>query len=51
MDNSYIFRILEEMNIQRSLLFTSLSSKDKEVALRLIKKIEEMDLNHWCMYD
>ena len=51
MDNSYIYKILDEMNIQRSMIFTSLSSKDKAVALRLIKKIEEMDLNHWCMYD
>ncbi len=51
MDNSYIFNILKEMNIQRSLIFTSLSSKDKTVALRLIKRLEEMDLNHWCMYD
>ena len=51
MDNSYIFKILDDMNIQRSMIFTSLSSKDKEVALRLIRRIEEMDLNHWCMYD
>lgn len=51
MDNSYIFRILEEMNVQRSLIFTSLSSKDKGVALRLVKRIEGMGLNHWCMYD
>jgi hypothetical protein len=51
MDNSYIYKILNDMEIQRSMIFTSLSSKDKNVALRLIKKIEEMDLNHWCMYD
>ena len=51
MDNSYIYKILDEIGIQRSMIFTSLSSKDKPVALRLIKKIEEMDLNHWCMYD
>ena len=51
MDNSYIYNVLEGMNIQRSLIFTSLSSKDKNVALRLINRIEEMDLNHWCMYD
>lgn len=51
MDNSYVFKILDEMNIQRSMIFTSLSSKDKSVALRLIRRIEEMDLNHWCMYD
>lgn len=51
MDNSYIFKILDEMDIQRTMIFTSLSSKDKGVALRLIKRIEEMDLNHWCMYD
>ncbi len=51
MDNSYIFKILEDMKIQRSMIFTSLSSKDKTIALRLIKRIEDMDLNHWCMYD
>ncbi len=39
------------MNVQRTLIFTSLSSKDKSVALRLIKRLEGMDLNHWCMYD
>ncbi len=51
MDNSSIFKMLEEMKIQRTLIFTSLSSKDKAMALRLVKKIEEMDLEHWCMYD
>lgn len=51
MDNSYIFNMLKEMHIQRSLIFTSLSSKDKAVALRLIKRLEAMDLHHWCMYD
>lgn len=51
MDNSYIFNILNEMNIQRSYIFTSLSSKDKTVALRLLKRIKEMNVNHWCMYD
>jgi len=51
MDNSYIFNMLNEMNIQRTLIFTSLSSKDKSVALRLIKRLEDMNVNHWCMYD
>ena len=51
MDNSHVFNILKEMNVQRTLIFTSLSSKDKSVALRLIKRLEGMDLNHWCMYD
>ena len=51
MDNSYIYKILDDMEIQRSMIFTSLSSKDKPVAMRLIKRIEEMNLNHWCMYD
>lgn len=51
MDNSYIYKILDDMEIQRSMIFTSLSSKDKPVAMRLIRRIENMDLNHWCMYD
>lgn len=51
MDNSHIFKILEDMNIQRTMIFTSLSSKDKKVAMPLIRKIEQMGLNQWCMYD
>lgn len=51
MDNSYIYNLLSDMNVKRSMIFTSLSSKDKAVALRLIRKIEEMNLSHWCMYD
>ena len=51
MDNSYIFKILDDINVQRTMIFTSLSSKDKGVALRLVKRIESMGFNHWCMYD
>lgn len=51
MDNSYIFNMLDNMQIQRTMIFTSLSSKDKAIALRLICRIENMGLNQWCMYD
>jgi len=50
MDGKKISRILASLNIKRDSIFTSISSKDKESALRLIKVIEEMHLNHWCMY-
>ncbi len=50
MDGKKISKILANLNIRRDSIFTSISSKDKESALRLIKVIEEMHLNHWCMY-
>lgn len=51
MDNSYIYSILDSLHIQRSMIFTSLSSKDKDTAIRLIQRIENLGLYQWCMYD
>lgn len=50
MDGKKISSVLANLNIKRDSIFTSISSKDKESALRLVKVIEEMHLNHWCMY-
>ena len=43
-------KLVDGMNLDRDMIFTSLSSTDKEVALRLVKRLGEMNLKHWCMY-
>ena len=43
-------KLVEGMNLDRDLVFVSLSSKDKDVALKLIRKLGEMRFKHWCMY-
>ncbi len=50
MDGKKINKVLTNLNIKRDSIFTSMSSKDKDSAMRLVKIIEEMHLNHWCMY-
>ena len=43
-------KIIAEMQVKRNAIFISISSKDKDYAVRLIEMIENMDLNLWCMY-
>jgi len=43
-------KLVEKVGVDRDLVFTSISSKDKEVALKLVKRLDELNINHWCMY-
>ena len=43
-------RLVEGMHLDRDMIFTSISSTDKEAALRLVKRLGEMNFKHWCMY-
>ena len=51
MDMVTFYSTLANLNAKRTVVFTSISSKDKAIALKLTKRIEALKLNHWCMYD
>lgn len=42
---------LSKLKIKRDSVFTSISSDDKEDALRLIKQYSKVHLKNWCMFD
>lgn len=43
-------KLVEGVKLDRDLVFVSLSSKDKNIALKLVKKMGEQQIKHWCMY-
>lgn len=43
-------KLVETVSLDRNSIFTSLSSKDKDVAMRLVERLDAMQINHWCMY-
>ena len=43
-------KLVESVHLERNSIFTSLSSKDKDVAMHLIERLDSMKINHWCMY-
>ena len=43
-------KLVETVSLDRNSIFTSLSSKDKDVAMRLVERLDAMKINHWCMY-
>ncbi len=45
-----IKKLVEGIGLERDTIFTSISSADKEVALRLVKRLSQMNFKHWCMY-
>ena len=51
MDMKAYANYLSKLKIQRDSVFTSISSIDKEVALRLIRQFAKMHLKYWCMFD
>ncbi|MBQ8147125.1 MAG: toll/interleukin-1 receptor domain-containing protein [Clostridia bacterium] len=45
-----IKKLVEGIGLERDTVFTSISSVDKEIALRLVKRLGQMNFKHWCMY-
>lgn len=43
-------KLVEGVKLNRDRIFTSISSKDKDTALRLVKKLGDMNIDQWCMY-
>ncbi len=43
-------KMLEEMGIKKYQIFVSLSNKDKDLALRLLAKMDSLNMHYWCMY-
>ena len=43
-------KIIDELGLDRDLIFTSISSTDKAIALRLVKRFSAMNIKQWCMY-
>ena len=43
-------KIIDELGLDRDLIFTSISSTDKAVALRLVKRFSAANVKQWCMY-
>ena len=46
-----IYEQLSTLNIKRDTIFVSLSSKDKEIALKILKHLKQTSLKFWCMFD
>ena len=40
-------KLVETVSLDRNSIFTSLSSKDKDVAMRLVERLDAMQINHW----
>lgn len=43
-------KLVEGVGVDRDMIFTSISSTDKDVALRLVRRLNQMNIKNWCMY-
>lgn len=50
MDLNSIYSVLDRIGVARTKVFVSISSKDKEKALRLVSMLEDSRIRQWCMY-
>lgn len=50
MDLNSIYPVLERIGVVRTNVFISISSKDKEKALKLVSMLDDSHIRQWCMY-